>query len=157
MQSALDPSENRTDVLQNRLVRKKKTPIKLVLFDRLSVTASQLALNLASFKCLLISLSDYFPFIRITHLSAKRHNWEVRRSHRNRNKFWKLKNYLGCSPVGIECCLVRRLGRSTISVSRNQQNDLCGFMSVAGHCQSLFSPVFCCHFSICHWLLFFFF
>lgn len=74
MQSALDPSENRTDVLQNRLVRKKKKNIKLVLFVRLSVTASQLALNLASFKCLLISLSDYVPFIRITHLSAKRHN-----------------------------------------------------------------------------------
>lgn len=74
MQPALNPSENPTDALQNMLVRKKKKTIKLVLVDRLPVAASQLALNLAPFKCLLISLCNYVPFIKITHLSAKRHN-----------------------------------------------------------------------------------
>lgn len=137
--------------------RKIKKPIKLVLVDRLPVAGSQLALNLAPFKCWLISLCNYVPFIKITHLSAKRHNRGVRRSHRKRNKFPSLEklfglfscwhwlvyneeigsfNYIGITePTG-------RFGWLFCFVHRTKQGA-----SVAGHCQSLFSPVYCCRFS----------
>lgn len=114
------------------------------LVNRLSVAASQLALNLASFKRLLISLSNHIPFIKIPHLSAKWHNWEVRRSHRNRNAFpshWKTI-WAGLL-LALLLLFSEVIGSSIMSVSRNQQDVLVVWCFVhwtklgawvAGHC-----------------------